>query len=192
VVNPLWRHMGWGEPAVGPSGVVHYVFAGKGTGNDTGDIFYTRSADNGKTWSTPVELNTDKDASFKTQWMPSLSATSDGEVTASWYDRRAATSACNSVGDPGCNYERVGRQSNDNGATFQPELTISTKIIPQPIQGDGGIVPCYAGDYDYSTALNKADSGTAKGVAYVIWTDGRRKVSGSNVQDVDFAKVPEF
>jgi hypothetical protein len=189
VVNPIWRHMGWGEPAVGPKGVVHYVFAGKGTGNDTGDIFYTRSTNNGKTWSTPIKLNTDKDGAFKTQWMPSLSATSDGEITASWYDRRKATSACNSVGDPGCKYERVGRQSKTNGASFLAEVTISTASIPEPAQADGSIVPCYAGDYDYNMALNKSDGG-GNGVAYVTWTDGRRVVSGTNVQDVEFAKVP--
>jgi hypothetical protein len=175
--------MGWGEPAVGPQGVVHYVYAGAGTGNDTGDIFYQRSKNNGKTWSKPIKLNTDKDAAFKTQWMPSLSATSAGDVTASWYDRRKATSACNSVGDPGCNYERVGRQSQTNGSSFMPEITISTGVIPQPAQADSGIVPCYAGDYDYDTALN--------GNAYVTWTDGRRVVGGTNVQDVEFAKVPE-
>ena len=191
VVNPIWRHMGWGEPAVGPKGVVHYVFAGKGTGNDTGDIFYTRSINNGKTWSKPIKLNTDPDASFKTQWMPSLSATSDGNITASWYDRRKATSQCTNVGDPGCKYERVGRQSKTNGASFLPEVTISSAIIPEPAQGDSGIVPCYAGDYDYNTGLNKSDSATSNGVAYVTWTDGRRVVSGTNVQDVDFAKVPE-
>ena len=39
--------MGWGEPAVGPNNVVHYVYAGAGTNNDHGDIFYTRSTDNG-------------------------------------------------------------------------------------------------------------------------------------------------
>ena len=62
-VNPIIRHMGWGEPAVGPNGVVHYVFAGAGTKNgDKGDIFYTRSTDNGKTWSTPIKLNTDTDS----------------------------------------------------------------------------------------------------------------------------------
>jgi len=183
VVNPIWRHMGWGEPGVGPKGVVHYVFAGAGTNGDTGDIFYTRSTNNGKNWSKPVKLNTDPDKRFKTQWMPSLSVTSTGAVTASWYDRRKATSACNNVGDPGCKYERVGRQSKDNGTTWKPEITISTGLIPEPVQGDGSIVPCYAGDYDYDSALGKS--------AYVTWTDGRRVVSGTNVQDVDFAKVPE-
>jgi hypothetical protein len=189
-VNPIIRHMGWGEPAVGPGGVVHYVYAGAGTGSDHGDIFYQRSTDNGKTWSKPKKLNTDKDAQFKTQWMPSLSATSDGNVTASWYDRRKATSACNSVGDKGCNYERVGRQSKTDGSSWLKEITISTAVIPQPAQDDGSVQQCYAGDYDYNTGLNAADS-SGTGFAYVTWTDGRRSVGGVNVQDVEFAKVPE-
>jgi hypothetical protein len=189
-VNPIIRHMGWGEPAVGPNGVVHYVFAGAGTNGDTGDIFYTRSTNNGSTWSTPIKLNTDKDAQFKEQWMPSLSATSGGKITASWYDRRKATSSCVNVGDAGCNYERVGRQSTTNGATWEPsEITISTGIITQPSQNDPDVVGCYAGDYDYNTALNGPDNG-GKPAAYVTWTDGRFSISGVPVQSVDFAKVP--
>ena len=182
-VNPIIRHMGWGEPAVGPDGVVHYDFAGAGTNGDHGDIFYTRSTDNGTTWSKPIKLNTDKDAEFKTQWMPSLSSNGSGNITASWYDRRKATSACNNVGDPGCNYERVGRQSDDNGVSWLPDITISTGLITQPSQDDPGVVSCYAGDYDYNTAFRSN--------AYVTWTDGRHKIGGVPVQSVDFAQVPE-
>ena len=181
-VNPIWRHMGWGEPAVGPSGVVHYAYAGQGTKGDPGDIFYVRSADNGNTWSKPVKLNTSADAKFKTQWMPSVSSDLNGKVTVSWYDRRAATTACVNVTDPGCSYERVGIQSADNGATFGSEITISTQIIPEPAQSDPNVQSCYAGDYDYNTALN--------GNAYVTWTDGRVAVGGTQVQNVDFAAVP--
>src|SRR4029077_4804773 len=130
--------------------------------------FYTRSTDNGKTWSTPIKLNTDTDSALHEQWMPSLSATSGGKITASWYDRRKATSSCVNVGDPGCNYERVGRQSKTNGASWLAAITISTRIIPQPAQDDPTVQQCYAGDYDYSTALNAADS-VAPGFAYVTW-----------------------
>lgn len=182
-VNPIWRHMGWGEPAVGPYGVVHYVYAGAGTGLDHGDIFYTRSTNNGTTWSAPIKLNTDADAQFKTQWMPSLSATNTGKVTASWYDRRQATTACNVATDPGCSYNRYARQSSDNGATWGSDLLVSTSLIPQPTQNDTGVQSCYAGDYDYNTANGST--------AYVTWTDGRRLVGGVSVQDVDFAAVPE-
>jgi hypothetical protein len=181
-VNPIIRHMGWGEPGVGPNGVVHYAYAGLGKGSDPGDIFYQRSADNGKTWSKPIKLNTDKDAAFKSQWMPSLSVDLSGKVTVSWYDRRKATAACNVPTDPGCKYERVGRQSSDNGASFLPEFAISTALISQPDQQDPTVQACYAGDYDYNTALN--------GNAFVTWTDGRRSVAGTHVQDVEFAKVP--
>jgi hypothetical protein len=181
-VAPIWRHMGWGEPAVGPKGVVHYDYAGAGTNGDVGDIFYVRSIDNGKTWSTPIKLNTDKDNQFRTQWMPSLSVDKTGDVTASWYDRRAATSSCVNVTDKGCEYERVGRQSKNNGKSWMPDITISTALIPQPAQDDPTVQSCYAGDYDYNTATT--------GNALVTWTDGRRSVGGVHVQDVEFAKVP--
>jgi hypothetical protein len=181
-VNPIIRHMGWGQPAVGPNGVVHYVYAGLGRQNhDPGDVFYVRSADNGATWSTPKMLNGTADAQFKSQWMPSLSADANGRVTASWYDRSLATSACHNATDPGCQYRRVGRQSSDNGASFSKQFPISA-TTSQPEQPDPGIQACYAGDYDYSTTLN--------GNAFITWTDGQRTVGGTHVQDVNFAAVP--
>jgi hypothetical protein len=190
-VNPIIRHMGWGQPAVGPNGVVHYDYAGAGTGQDHGDIFYTQSTDNGKTWSTPIKLNTDKDKAYRTQWMPSLSATSDGNVTATWYDRSQATSMCTNVGDKGCNYNRMARQSSNNGSSWNAEIKVSSKLITQPAQDDSGVVGCYAGDYDYSSALNATDAGNGTGTAYTTWTDGRHAISGTHVQNVDFAAVPE-
>jgi hypothetical protein len=180
-VNPIIRHMGWGEPGVGPNGVVHYVFAGLGTGGDPGDIFYTRSTDNGVTWSAAKKINGTADAPFKEQWMPSLSVDAAGGVTISWYDRRRATSACTKVTDLGCRYERIARQSADNGVTFSSLIAVSP-LIPQPAQPDPSIVSCYAGDYDYDTTLH--------GNAFITWTDGRRLVKGVHVQDVDFAAIP--
>jgi hypothetical protein len=181
-VNPIIRHMGWGQPGVGPDGVVHYAYAAKGRRNgDPANVMYVRSADNGATWSTPKKLNTSPDAAFKSQWMPSLSADADGNVTVSWYDRRKSTSACNVATDAGCRYQRVARVSTDNGVTFQPEITIS-RLTAQPQQLDPGIQACYAGDYDYNTTLN--------GNAFITWTTGQRVVGGIHVQDVEFATIP--
>ncbi len=182
-VNPIWRHMGWGEPAVGPNRVVHYVFAGAGTDGDTGDIFYTRSTDNGATWSTPTKLNTDPDGQYKTQWMPSLTVNPAGKATASWYDRQIAMSACNAVTDLGCNYIRSAIQSPDNGVTWGAEFQVSTGVINEPAQEDPGQASCYAGDYDYSTSRGST--------AYLIWDDGRVNVGGVQVQNVSFAAVPQ-
>ena len=191
-VFPIWRHMGWGEPGAGPQGVVHYAYAGAGPSGsqDHGDIYYVRSADNGQTWSAPIKLNDDPDGQFKTQWMPSLSVNYNasgfqvqGKVTVSWYDRRQATSACNIATDPGCSYMRYGVQSPDNGQTWGSNIQISDQLIPQPTQNDGGVQPCYAGDYDYATAQGQN--------AYVTWTDGRVAVGGVQVQNVEFENVPE-
>lgn len=189
LINPIWRHMGWGQPAVGPNGVVHYDYAAKGA-LSTGDIMYTRSTDNGQTWSTPILLNDPETNKYQSHWMPSLSVnyspgafTQPEDVTASWYDRRQSTSACNNVGDAGCNYQRYGVQSSDNGATWGSNIEISNVIINQPAQDDPNIQSCYAGDYDYSTALN--------GNAYITWTDGRVAVGGVQVQNVFFAAPAE-
>jgi FG-GAP-like repeat len=172
---PIWRHMGWGQPGVGPNSVVHYAYAGKGVNaTDTGDIYYVRSTDNGLTWSTPIVLNTDQAAGgAKAQWMPSLSVTQAGDVHVYWYDRRNTTD--------GQNYQVYGRQSRDNGLTWLQDEPVSSALIAQPAQPDPDVQACYAGDYNYaSTSGNRH---------YATWTDGRVQVAGVNQQDVFFAAV---
>jgi len=188
-MNPIWRHMGWGEPGVGPGGVVHYAYAGQGA-LSTGDIYYTRSTDNGATWSAPIVLNDPETNRFQSHWMPSLSVnnnpaafTPPKDVTVSWYDRRQASTSCVNVGDAGCNYERYAVQSPDNGVTWGSNFAVSNQIINEPAQTDGGVQPCYAGDYDYNTAFQNS--------AYITWTDGRINVGGTQVQNVFGAVAPE-
>jgi len=176
MIPPVWRHMGWGQGAVGPSGVVHYVYSGKGqVPGDLGDIYYTRSVDNGANWSSPVELNTDQ--AFQNnvvQWLPSISVTSQGYVLATWYDRRNTTD--------GLNYEYYGRLSLDNGATFLPDEPISDVAIPQPTQVDPNLDFCFAGDSNFHGVLSN-DS-------LVTWTDGRNAISEQQQMDVYFDRVP--
>ena len=179
-IDPIWRLTGYGQPAVGYDGVVHYVYTGKGVNSsDTGDIFYTRSADNGSTWSTPIVLNTDQAAGgTKSQWFAQVSATPQGDVFVHWYDRRNTTD--------GQNYQVYGRQSRNGGLTWLQDEPVSTVLIPQPLQPDPGIVSCYAGDYNYATALGN--------VHYATWTDGRALLSDQNgnlhsQQDVFFAAI---
>ena len=188
-MNPIIRHMGWGQPAVGPNGVVHYAYAGKGS-LSTGDIYYVRSTDNGSTWSTPIVLNDPETNQFQSHWMPSVSVnynlaafTPPQDVTVSWYDRRNATTACNVSTDPGCSYYRYGIQSNNNGGSWGSNIQVSDQLIPMPTQDDSTVQPCYAGDYDYNTAY--------EGTAYITWTDGRVAVGGVQVQNVELEALPE-
>ncbi len=171
-IRPIWRQMGWGQPAAPGNGVVHYVYAAHGAGNDPGDILYTRSEDNGVTWSSPVMLN--DDGTPQAQWMPSMSATFEGKLVATWYDRRST--------DPtGLPYEYFMARSDDNGLSWSLNEAVSDVLIPQPAQPDPGIQSCYAGDYNYQTA----DSSKA----YVTWTDGRVQIQGHNQQDVFYVGV---
>src|SRR5256884_2425050 len=166
-----WRHMGWGEPAA-INHVVHYVYAQHGAGSDPGDVYYIRSTDSGVTFSAPLKLNTD--STTRPQWQPNLSVSPGGTVFAMWYDARESTSC--TKGDPTvpC-YRMWGRKSNDNGVTWLPDDTFSDVVTPLPGQPDPAIVGCYAGDYDYGSAI------TTKHVT--SWVDGRVTISGQSQQD---------
>lgn len=167
-----WRHMGWGDIGVGPNSVIHYAYAQGGVGSDSGDIYYTRSTDNGTTWSTPLRLNTD--ASNRAQWQPSLSVSPAGHVFVSWYDAR------NTSGNA---YERWGKVSNDNGATWGTDEVISDASSPLPLQPDSSVNTCYAGDYDRSFADGSAFLST--------WVDGRVLINNNPQQDVFFDRVAD-
>jgi len=175
-IPPIWRHMGWGQPAVGPGGVVHYVYAARGTNpGDEGDIYYIRSDNNGDTWTTPFRLNSDAAAGGnRSQWMPSMSATPEGNLVATWYDRRNTTDN---------SYEYWIIQSSDNGQSWGDDQKVSDVVSPQPLQPDPNVQSCYAGDYNYQSAISTD--------TWVTWTDGRVQVGGTNQQDVFFADVPQ-
>ena len=166
-----WRHMGWGEPAA-INHVVHYVYAQHGAGSDASDVYYIRSTDSGTTFSAPLKLNTD--ATARPQWQPNLSVSPGGTVFATWYDARESVSC--SVGNTSvpC-YRMWSRKSNDNGVTWLPDDMFSDVVTPLPGQPDPGIVDCYAGDYDYGSAILTKHVST--------WVDGRVAISGQSQQD---------
>jgi len=166
-----WRHMGWGDIGAGPGGVIHYAYA-QGTTSDAGDIYYTRSTDNGATWSTAIRLNAD--SGTRLQWQPSLSVSPAGHVFVSWYDARNTS---------GTAYERWGRVSNDNGLTWQADDVISDAPSPLPLQPDPNVNTCYTGDYDRSFADGNA--------FFTAWVDGRVAVNGVPQQDVFLDRITD-
>jgi hypothetical protein len=130
-------------------------------------------------------LNDPETNQYQSHWMQSLSVNYNPvafhqpeDVTVYWYDRRNATTACSALTDPGCQYQIYGIQSADTGATWGANFAIRSGLINQP-EATG----CYVGDYNYSTALGNT--------SIVTWTDGRVSFQGVQVQNVDFAAVPE-
>jgi hypothetical protein len=171
-----WRHMGWGQPAA-LNGVVHYVYDAK-VGTDPANSFYIRSTDNGATFGTPMQLNTD--TSGKANWQPNISVASDNSLLAVWYDEREATSACVEGSTTVPCYRMYSRRSTDGGVTWATDRPFSDVVTPLPGQPDPFIIAEYAGDYDYSYSVGKAHIHP--------WVDGRVPISSASQQDA-FNKV---
>jgi|GEM_PF-2225210 len=73
--------------AAGTDGVVYVVFSGwAGTPTWT-DIFFTKSADGGRTWTAPIRVNNDAGGASQTD--PSLALGPDDDVYVAWADSRA-------------------------------------------------------------------------------------------------------
>ena len=166
-----WRHEGWGEPAAF-NNIVHLVYSQHGTGSDAGDVYYIRSTDGGVTFGTPFKLNSD--STTRPQWQANLSVSPTGTLFATWYDARESTTCTKGNPSVPC-YRMWSRKSNDNGATWLPDDTLSDVVSPLPAQSDPNIQPTYAGDYDYGSALLTKHS--------TSWTDGRVIISSASQQD---------
>src|SRR5207253_644353 len=141
---------------------------------DLAGVYCIRSADGGVSFGTPVKLNTD--STTRPNWQPNLSVSPSGTLLATWYDARDSADTDCQYGNPAspC-YKMYSRKSNDNGASWLPDDTLSDVISPLPAQPDAGIQTTYAGDYDYGSAI------TTKHVT--SWTDGRVTISGTSQQD---------
>ncbi len=172
-VAAYWTEMGWGEPAVGPNGTVHYAYTA-GDAGDPGNIYYVRSSDTGFTWSTPARLNSD--ATSRGQWGVSLSVNAQGAVFVSWYDERNTDTDA---------LQRFGRASLDNGLTWGQDMPISDVIFPKPLQPDGNVSGTFVGTYNHTSFSNDGNGS----YAYHTWTDGRVSIEGSPQQDVFFDKI---
>jgi hypothetical protein len=75
-------------------------------------------------------------------------------------------------------------RSSDNGLSWGADQPVSDVISPQPEQPDPTVQSCYAGDYNYHSAISSN--------SWVTWTDGRVQVSRHNQQDVFLPPCPRF
>jgi hypothetical protein len=172
--NPAlyWRHEGWGEPAAFNQ-IVSMVYSQQGGAGDAGDVYYIRSTDRGVTFGAPFKLNSD--STTRPQWQVNISASPTGTLMATWYDARESTSCVRGSTSTPC-YRMFSRKSNNNGATWLPDDTLSDVVSPLPAQPDGNVQATYAGDYDYASAVATKHSTT--------WVDGRNAIAGQSQQDV--------
>ncbi len=139
-------------------GHIYIVWANIGVpGVNTGsgcDIYMIKSADEGVTWSAPMQINTDAGGSGKTHYFPWIACDmANGTLTIVSYDNRnvASTQA-----------EAWMAWSTDGGDTWEDMKVSDVAFTPAPIPG---LASGYMGDYLAIDIYN--------GKAYPCWGDNR-------------------
>jgi hypothetical protein len=170
-----FRSNSFPQSAVNPvTGEVYVVYNDK-SGTDRGNAYFSRSTNNGTTWSTPVKVN--DDTGTHDQYMPSIAVTPDGtKLVVSFYDRRL--DPANSLID----YYAAPADIGTNSVTFRANVRVSTQSFPAVFGVDANINSTYMGDYDVVSADNSN--------FYCVWGDNRLPslVRTGNNNDVRLAK----
>lgn len=132
-----------------------------------GDILFTRSTDDGKTWSEPIRVNDDRIRNGKHQFFPSLTVDPTGDVNVVFYDRR---------NDPKNILVNVyNARSTNGGRSFEPNIRVTDQSFNPTIDLVGGF---YIGDYIGITVTAFR--------THPVWTDTR-----TGNQDIFTAAVKE-
>lgn len=141
------------SPYIGNAYISYTRFFDDGRGSV---IFFQRSTDGGKTWSTPVQIS-DVKVGFPFVQGASIGVSLTGEVYVAWIDFENHNSSFNV------------RRSVNGGVTFGPTVSVATIdpiIDPLPVPG---------WDFRVLTFANvRADtSGNFPNTVYAVWDDKR-------------------
>lgn len=133
------------DPRDGPTRGWVYMLTSAIRSNDVCDVMFARSADGGRTFSTPIRVNDDPPGQDY-QWMAAMSMAPSGRLDAVWFDTR---------GDPSHFISRLYySHSWDNGATWSPNRPVGDPFDPRlgyPVQRK-------IGDYFQSQSDNGSTS----------------------------------
>ena len=133
---------------------------------DNSDVFFSRSTDNGATWSAMMQIGGGGGATD--QFEPNVAVNDVGDVAVVWYDRR--NDATNNT-----NIDVYTAFSADGGATFQPIVRVTDVSFGVPQLNPNfnpGAAQCYMGEY---IAI---DGSGAR--FYYLWGDNRNTVTNAN------------
>lgn len=160
-------HQAWlsVDTSGGPNdGNIYVVYASDPAGNtDQADVFFSRSTDNGATWSNQVQMGTGGGATD--QFEPNVAVADNGDVGVVWYDRRNDTT--NNM-----NIDVYTAFSSDGGSTFGSLVRVTDQSFGVPALNphyNPGAARCYMGEY-------QAIVGQGGGF-YYLWGDNRNTVT---------------
>ncbi len=154
------RSGGWRD------GTIYMVWGEKGEAPDISDILFSRSANEGATWSAPVRIHDDNTSND--QWFPWITIDDLGVIHIVFYDSR---------NDPNNQLTEVWvAQSIDGGHSFTNFRVSDVAFMPVPIEIPE-VNPSYMGDYIGITST--------RGKAYASWMDNRTGIYQAYVDIID-------
>jgi hypothetical protein len=137
------------------------------------DILFSRSVDEGATWSPPIRVSDDTNQSY--QWFPWMSVGPDGGIDIVFFDRRETPGSTR--------FHTFMARSTDGGASFGSNIRISEEVSDAVNDGFGGT---FIGDYNGICSTT--------GGAHPYWTDVRD--SNANAEgytaEVSFDPAPDI
>ncbi|MGI8809401.1 MAG: hypothetical protein ACR2KK_16485 [Acidimicrobiales bacterium] len=148
-------------------------------GQGVPQILFSRSVDEGRTWSPPVKVN---DGDPKRDWdfpdqMPSLGVAPNGRIDVVWYDYR--NDATYKEGDTRNGFQDVYyASSTDGGRTWSKNRPLNDRAI------DRRFGPRRTGGIYGPLGLVSTDK-----LAFVAWDDTRNGTEQNGNQDVYFTRV---
>src|SRR5438552_2464284 len=133
--------------AVGSDGVVYVSFSAWSNAVTGTDVFFTKSANGGRTWSVPVRVNDDAGGASQTE--SSLALDARNEIFIVWTDTRRGTN------------DVYFTKSTDRGFTWVPATSVNHDVgnVPQTepsiaVNETGAIFVAWT---DYRNGINDAD-----------------------------------
>ena len=145
---------------------VYVTWTAFGVNNDDGQksqIYFSRSTDNGATWSTPITVNDDN--ANVDNYYSSITVAQNNDIKISWYDRRDDTT--NNI-----NTHYYMAISTDEGVSFGTNIQVSTLPTDFSHVGDNNQ---NFGVGEYNQVL------TTDSYTIPVWTDGRTNDGNLNL-----------
>lgn len=198
--------------AVEPSGAIDMVWRNGGHDKRISDVYFSRSADGGKTWAAPADVSNTPGVSTE----PVLAVGSDNSIHVAWIDTTSGESHPDvyyvSSNDAGKTWSKAEDISNTPGVSSEPTIAAAGQdsvhvawldTTPGPTHPDIYYAKKSAGAWtkakDVSnTPRMSSHPGLAcgpKGRVYLVWTDNSKKEEAADIwcaragESAGFAKL---
>ncbi|HEV3364074.1 MAG TPA: sialidase family protein [Acidimicrobiia bacterium] len=150
------------------------------TGRRPPAILFSRSSDQGATWSPPLKVN---DGDPGRQWdfdemEPAISVAPNGRVDLAWLDYRNDYTFAPGPQAQNALQDVYLASSTDGGRTWSPNVRVSDRSI------DRRLSDVWSTGVRSAVGLHALDTG-----AYVAWDDTRNATGETKAQDVYFTRV---